>query len=146
MGRLLGDRLGSISSSRLGSISSNRLDSISSQHLTRLDSQGSTIGSSHCESIPRTESDYQRKVDEEAEQGPLYTNSSIQGDLIFRLSSESSLTLSDSLQDLTCEERCQSGSYVNYDSRLTWQLLCFEWSSDFVKFLQRQSDQEGDLY
>ena len=116
----------SISSTRADA-GSDRLDSFGAMsHTSRLDSQGSTIGSSICESIPRTESDYQRRVDEEGEgyTGPVYTNSRIsklkRSDAIERDSVviPGGVTTLDFELELN-DERSQSGTYVNTHCRDT---------------------------
>ena len=94
-------------------------------HTSRLDSQGSTIGSSFCESIPRTESDYQSRIEEEGEgcTGPVYTNSRISklrrsGNSIERdqIGSPGGTLPLDFELDLN-DERSQSGTYVNTHTR-----------------------------
>ncbi|XP_063685445.1 uncharacterized protein LOC134819419 isoform X2 [Bolinopsis microptera] len=103
----------SIASSTCGIVGSDRLDSFS--HTTRLDSQGSTIGSSFCESIPRTESDYQRRIEEveEGGSGPIYVSSSMSTSADRDLDS---FLRRDSTLDFEIEmerQRSHSGTYVN---------------------------------
>merc|ERR550537_1586327 len=117
----------SMTSSTMADAGSERLDSFSAlslNHISRLDSQGSTICSSICDSIPRTESDYQKKIEEEGEStGPVYTNSSIttsrstaemEGDLMhLTLMNKDSIAATYDFQMDLNEERTQSGTYVN---------------------------------